>query len=377
MGWRNAVLVSRLSFHSRLKKSGSLYYQKRTEDTGLIWSERVPFTMALMCRMKTKKLFNTSAYKTSRILERVLSETGCRVYPELALSLVLGVDGDSLSRQERNTLNTGSFDFVVYNEESLPEFAVEFDGPDHQMYEKTRQADIRKNLLCCKARLPLLRIDDEFLTEYEKCSVLEYMVGRFVDWRNERERIAQEESDISEHLAARGATEDEYEQMMDPQIMWDLEHSFPASIELAQTLHSIYGVVNSHIDAEIYEKAMVQADFLIFRRDRMGDEPMGFYHYKVARSYVLQRRTQVTSGNYQVAPVHSVSVAVSYQWRLPTVDVDALVLSNQLIVENAHGQNLPGISMPELADHFCDFLALNQLRGWAEQNLKPVDSKSR
>src|SRR5215207_10642582 len=154
--------------------------------------------------MKTKKLFNTSAYKTSRILERVLNETGCRVYPELALSLVLDVDGDALSRQEKKTLNTGSFDFVVYNEESFPEFAVEFDGPDHQMYEKTKQADIRKNLLCCKARLPLLRINDEFLTEYEKCSVLEYMVGRFVDWRNERERVAQEESDISEHLAARG-----------------------------------------------------------------------------------------------------------------------------------------------------------------------------
>lgn len=166
--------------------------------------------------MKRKKLFNTSAYKTSRILERVLNETGCRVYPELALSLVLDVDGDALSRQEKNTLNTGSFDFVVYNEESFPEFAVEFDGPDHQMYGED-------------AHLPLLRINDEFLTQYEKCSVLEYMVGRFVDWRNERERVTQGESAISEHLSAKGATEEEYDQMMDPQIMWDLEHPFPDS----------------------------------------------------------------------------------------------------------------------------------------------------
>jgi hypothetical protein len=50
--------------------------------------------------MKRKKLFNTSAYITSRILERVLNETGCRVCLELALSLVLDVDGDALTRQD-------------------------------------------------------------------------------------------------------------------------------------------------------------------------------------------------------------------------------------------------------------------------------------
>lgn len=323
--------------------------------------------------MKTKKLFNTSAFKTSRILERVLDETGCRVYPELALSLVLDVDGETLSRQERNTLNTGSFDFVVFNEESFPEFAVEFDGPAHQLYEKTKQADIRKNSLCCKARLPLLRIDDEFLTEYEKGSMLEYMVGRFVAWRNERDQVAEEESDIAQFLDAKGADEEEYEQMMDPQIMWDLLHPFPASLDLAGTLYSTYGVVSTHVDAEIYENAIMQPEYLLFQRDRMGDEPLGLHHYKVEREYELRRMTQSEAGKYEVQHIHSVNVGVSYQWRLPTVDVEALVSSNELIVENAHGQELPGISMPELADHFCDFLALNQLRGWAEQNLRAAD----
>lgn len=326
--------------------------------------------------MKTKKLFNTSAYKTSRILERVLKETGCRVYPELALHLVLDVDDDALSRQEKNTLNTGSFDFVVYNEESCPEFAVEFDGPDHQKYEKTKQADIRKNLLCCKARLPLLRINDEFLTEYEKCSVLEYMVGRFVDWRNERERVVQEESDISEYLAARGATEDEYDRIMGPQIMWDLEHPFPASIELAQTLHSIYGIVNNYIDPEVYEKAMEQSDFLFFHRKGMGSGPVGLYHYEKDGSYELERRTRDESGKGQTESIHVVTVGVTYQWRLPTVDLTRIDPSKEPIVEHVHGQELPGISSEELANHFCDFLALNQMRTWAEQNLKATEGKS-
>jgi hypothetical protein len=141
--------------------------------------------------MRTKKLLNTSAYNTSRILEQALRDTGFRAYPELPLNLVLELDRSTLSRPERNTLNAASFDFVVYNEGSFPEFAVEFDGPDHRAYEKTIRADIRKNRLCCAAGLPLLRINDDFLTEYEKSSLLEFVVRRFVKWRNDQDQITE------------------------------------------------------------------------------------------------------------------------------------------------------------------------------------------
>lgn len=326
--------------------------------------------------MKTKRLFNTSAYKTSKILERVLRDTDFRLYPELALSVVLDVDRDSLSQPERNTLNKGSFDFVVYNEESFPEFAVEFDGPYHQTYETKIQADIRKNRLCFKAGLPLLRINDDFLTEYEKSSLLEYVVRRFIDWRNSRPQITEEESDIARFLGTRGATEEEYEQMMDPQIMWDLQHPFPASLQLAEALYSTYGVVNNHIDAEVYEKALEQSEFLFFQRERTGSAPIGLYHYKVEGTYELRRMVREDSGKYKAELIHLVPAAVTYQWRLPTVDLARVDTSKELIVEHVHGQELPGISGEELANHFCDFLALNQLKIWAEQNLRVVESNS-
>lgn len=325
--------------------------------------------------MKTKRLFNTSAYKASKILERVLRDTGFRVYPELALNLVLELDRAGLSRQERNTLNTGSFDFVVYNEESYPEFAVEFDGPHHHTFEKTIQADIRKNLLCCKADLPLLRIDDNFLTEYEKSSLLEYVVRRFIDWRNARDQISEEESDIGRFLAARGATVEEYEQMMDPQLMWDLEHPFPASLELGEELYRTYGIVTNKIDCEVYEIATCSPEFLFFQRDRMGSKPLGLYHYSVERGYELRRMTRENSGEYEVEHIHFVGVGVTYQWRLPTADLTRVDSSKELLVEYTHGQELPGISSDELADHFCDFLALNQLKTWAEQNLTAVETR--
>lgn len=326
--------------------------------------------------MKTKRLFNSSEHKTSTILERVLRDTGFRVYPELALSVVLGLDRDSLSRSERNTLNKGSFDFVVYNEETFPEFVVEFDGPGHQTHETKIRADIRKNRLCFKAGLPLLRINDDFLTEYEKSSLLEYVVRRFIDWRNSRQQIAEDELDIARFLGARGATEEEYERMMDPQIMWDLQHPFPASLQLAEALYSTYGVVNNFIDAEVYEKAMEQSDFLFFQREGIGSAPIGVYHYKVEGTYELRRMVREDSGQYKAELIHVVPAAVTYQWRLPTVDWARIDTSNQLIVEQVHGQGLPGISSGELANHFCDFLALNQLRMWAEQNLEVVESNS-
>jgi hypothetical protein len=98
-------------------------------------------------------------------------------------------EDEVLSKPERNTLSSSSFDNVIYNAESWPEFAVEFDGPHHHQDAKQRASDIRKNLLCQQARFPLLRIGDEFLTEYEKTTLLEYLIQRFVAWKKDQSQI--------------------------------------------------------------------------------------------------------------------------------------------------------------------------------------------
>src|SRR5438128_9017082 len=99
----------------------------------------------------------------------------------------------TINRQEKKTLHNASFDFVVYDQESIPQFAVEFDGPCHENEQK-RKSDIRKNRLCSLANLQLLRIGDNFLTEYEKTTLLEYVVRRFVDWRKDFDEVSHEES---------------------------------------------------------------------------------------------------------------------------------------------------------------------------------------
>ena len=321
--------------------------------------------------MKTRKLFNTSEYKTSRILETVLGGTGFRVYPELMMNRVLDLGSETLSRQERNTLNNSSFDFVVYNEISHPEFAVEFDGPHHYVDEKQQQSDIRKNRICAKARLPLLRIGDEFLTEYDKVCLLEYVIRRFVDWRNDTARISEEESDIASYLAKEGANEEEYERMRDPQIMWDLLHPFPASLEIAERLFCAHDVVSSWIDPDTYCKAFSQPQLLLFEQYGMGSHPIGLDYYREERSYELRQMTRSAPEQFEPRRIHFLSVAVTCQFKLPTADRRRFYSGDsRLLIEDAHGQELPGISMSQLANHFCDFLALNKLRTWVEQNLK-------
>lgn len=318
-----------------------------------------------------KRLFNTSEYKTNKILETALRETGYTVRPELALNKVLVIDEDEvLSKPERNTLNSSSFDNVIYSEDSWPEFAVEFDDPHHHEDPKQRASDIRKNLLCQKARFPLLRIGDEFLTEYERTSLLEYLIQRFIAWKKDRGQISEAQGEIGSYLAAKGAAGVEYERLDDPLIMWNLLHPFPGSIEIAQELYTKYGVVSSHINPDVYEDAVSQEEYLFLQMKSSGAAPIGLYHYTAERTFNLHKMKRQASGRYDWEPIHSVTAAVSYQWRLPTADLftpDSK--SSTVIEETVHGQQLPGVSMQEVAEHFCDFLALGKLKSWAEQNM--------
>ena len=323
--------------------------------------------------MGLKRLGNTSEHKSFQILDKVLRDTGLTVNRQSKLEDVIEVDGTTLDNQEKKTLRSASLDFVIYNQESLPEFAVEFDGPCHDSEERKRKSDIRKNRLCCAGGLRLLRIGDSFLTEYEKSSLLEYVVRRFVDWRNECDEVRKEESDIADYLASTEASEGDYDRIQDPQIMWDLEHPFPASLRIAETIYSTHGIISCQIDAEVHAKATAQPKYLIFEFNGSGSSPIGLYYQTVRRRYELRRMTQETTGTYHSERLHNLEVETSYCHNLPHVDLSGTDPTKPLFIfETVHGQDIPGISMHELADHFCDFLALDKLRVWVDKNLNSI-----
>lgn len=316
--------------------------------------------------MKKKKLHNTSEYKTYKELREALKGTGFKIESEMQVSKVIErEDHDKLSKKDKQAFNNASFDFVVYNEESIPEFVIEFDGPHHSQYEKKREADIRKNRLCSQANLSLLRIDDSFISEYEEISILKYIVERFLAYRREIEDISRDIEDRLSLLSNGGIDYDD--PWNDPGVIFDLTHPFPASVEIAERLLKNFEVITNHIDVEIYNNSISEYPHMEFSRNRMGEWPIGDYRRRIERSYLLAKNSIDISNKFESEMIHELSVAVDYEWGLPTVDRKA---PNQVYgVPTVHFQGLPGTSISELSNHLCDFLALRELEKWAQSNL--------
>lgn len=317
--------------------------------------------------MKKKKLFNTSEYKTVIELREALEGTGFYIHPEMQVNKVIELEkNEIISKKERNTFNTASLDFVVYNKESLPEFVIEFDGPHHSAYTKKREADFRKNRLCVLAGLPLLRIDDSFLTKYEEISFLKFIVERFVAWRSKIMVITQE---IEECLSYAASPKDiDYDDPWnDPSTIFDINHPFPASVEVAVRLFKNHEIVTSYIDDETYHVATSKCPYIEFRRDKMGGWPISDYSRRVEHSYRLEKILQDAERKCDCEKLHELSINVDYKWGFPTFDRKNVNHFDE--IPSILFQGIPGTSMSELSDHLCDYLALNEMEKWAKNRL--------
>ncbi len=319
--------------------------------------------------MKKKKLFNTSEYKTVSELREALEGTGYFVHPEMLIKNVIEMDkNEKVSKKERQTFNNATFDFVVYNKESIPEFVIEFDGPCH-LEPKKRKADYRKNGLCSLAELPILRIDDSFLTKYEETSFLKFIVDRFVSWRNKSETIFRE---IEERTSFAESTSDvDYDDPWnDPSFVFDLTYRFPASVEIASRLFENHNIVTNYLDDNRYHIATNSYPSIEFRRDRMGGWPIGDYARRVERSYKLERVFKKSNRKIGVEIIHELIVNVDYKWGSPTFDRDDNNIGFK--IPTVISQGIPGTNVSELSDHFCDYLALDRLEKWSTR--KGVES---
>ncbi|MHB8089092.1 MAG: DUF2726 domain-containing protein [Anaerolineaceae bacterium] len=318
--------------------------------------------------MKKRRLFNTSEYKAFVRLHEALEGEGFYIHPEMQIGKVLELGEDeTISSKERKTFTNAFFDFVVYNKKLFPEFVIEFDGPRHQTEVKNRQADIRKNRLCERADLPLLRIDDSLLSEYEKISLLGYLVKRFIAYRKKIDDISLE---ISERLS-HSKDVDYDDPWNDPGVVFDLYHPFPVTIEIAKRLYDSYQIVTSYIDAEIYHRATSKYPHYEFHGLKgsgpIGEEHGELYARQIDGTYRLEKHIQDSLGKYNQEIVHELSMKVNYRWGVPTYEeTDQKHLES---LSSVHFQGLPGTSMSQLAEHFCDFLAIRQLEEWAHSNL--------
>ncbi|CCK80761.1 DUF2726 domain-containing protein [Desulfobacula toluolica] len=308
--------------------------------------------------MKKRKLFNTSEYKTVSELREALEGTDYYIHPEMQIKNVIELEiNEKISKKDRRAFNNATFDFVVYNNNSIPEFVIEFDGPCHSEPKK-RQADYRKNIWCSLADLPILRIDDSFIAKYEKTTFLKFIVDRFVSWRTKSETIIRE---IEERVSfAESISDVDYgDPWNDPSVVFDLTHRFPASVEIATRLFENHKIVSNYLDDKTYHSATNNYPWVEFRRDRMGGGPIGDYARRVERTYKLERIYKKSNGKIGVEKIHELTTVVDYKWGAPTCG--RYDINRNLEIPTVIFQGIPGTSVSELSDHFCDYLALDKL----------------
>ena len=104
-----------------------------------------------------KKLLNRSEEVVNARLRVVVEEHGAHVFPKVRLADVLPIERSGIADDLYGFALKAHFDFIATDDELLPLFAVEFDGPKHAAREQERR-DITKNALAMHFELPLLRV---------------------------------------------------------------------------------------------------------------------------------------------------------------------------------------------------------------------------
>ena len=89
---------------------------------------------------------------------------------------VFSIEGSGISTALYTFALSSHFDFIIYDHEEKPLFAVEFDGNQHTIDKQQIERDLKKNKLCEFADFPLLRINSLYLKKYRDLDLLAWII---------------------------------------------------------------------------------------------------------------------------------------------------------------------------------------------------------
>ena len=112
---------------------------------------------------------------TDAALLRVCERWGARLAFKQRVVDVIQIDQQTSSFEEQRFALQSHFDFVVWRDEQ-PQFAVEFDEPHHRTDPVQIVRDERKDRLCQRALLPLVRAVDHSLKRVGRRRLIEWLV---------------------------------------------------------------------------------------------------------------------------------------------------------------------------------------------------------
>jgi hypothetical protein len=123
-----------------------------------------------------KRILNYDEEATYGRLQESCKRNNAAVYPKVRIADVLPIERSGISSELFGFALKGHFDFVVTHLTHDPLFAVEFDGPLHASPEQ-KERDQKKNTLCERFDLPLLRINRAYFNRtYRNMDLLTWIV---------------------------------------------------------------------------------------------------------------------------------------------------------------------------------------------------------
>lgn len=308
------------------------------------------------------------------ILLRSLAAHGFQVFPKIRLADAIGKDaGEYLQSRDFDYFTKAHFDFVV-TKDLLPQFAVEFDGPTHESPEAVER-DVLKNRLCREANLPLLRIASAELTERDKLTVLDYMMRRFVAWRDE---IADIRLELDEQAAGLPADADphDYIDYFDPSIHFDVQHPFPGTAAVRDRLWQRYRIAPavagrgydvSHstspsvrflcdVGSSMKQGALRRDDFTTCRMKVQVWEPWRPSEPLLDREVEASMRSWLPLKSTPPAPMSLDAFA-------SLAGTNVKQLKERL--DYMWFPDLPGVSPWDIAEHLAEYLGFRAVEAWA------------
>jgi hypothetical protein len=312
---------------------------------------------------------------TRQILKAVTDGTGYMVQgPIKAQTIIRKSEGEWLTNEEFNYWSRAEFDFVIFTDEEnpLPVFAVEYDGPQHLDDPKIMRRDAIKNRLCKRAEFPLLRVGLAEINTHDQSTLLTYMVDRFISWEREKEEIFEE---VFEELRQRVTglhpeLASEIAQDYDPTEIFDMRHPFTGTEAVGRRLLEQYKISGISQDP-LHRHAVLYSALLL--TDSIGPaEDEQFIQCKTTLTLYegpsfSGRELHKIKGWARIRqwlPTHEEIAPLPADWQSPEF-MDAVRRRAEATWQTA----VPGVWPWSIAEHFAEYDASRRLEEWAKRNL--------
>lgn len=285
-----------------------------------------------------RTFLNRSESLTLDQLERVLGGTPYAVSPKTRVKDVVD-PGEHATLPERRIV-WGHFDFLVFNRVSgQPEFAVEFDGPTHCDPDQAER-DRAKDELCLREGLPILRIGTDDIAPREQCSLLEWLLERFVGHRQ-----------AQQHRSGSWVPNP-----------GEAEHTMPAISAVLNRLHRDFGIVAGGWDSwgrAASHSSRAEAHFVVVPE----------------RTYIESLGLSAPGGRYEssVQPFHTTGEArvelVRRDDRPIFTGQGRVLIADRTIDHGGMLDDLFGIRYEQAQACLAEFLALREVERYACRHL--------